>query len=342
MLLRFKKRHLSLFFASLLLLVMWGLYGWNYWNGDREGYELYYHTRNTLSNWGGEFGYGYLNILASKSGLPYQAFQIAIAFLTLCLFFRYVVKRSISPFFFVLVYSICFFSLDFVLMRNFLAFAIVLQGMVFLFEGGVKGRLGYLLCVLLATTVHQSSLGFIIFAFMPLQRVVRLDRFFTAFILFVSAYAVIRSNIVLPNSVAQHFNYYGTTLKSSMANAAVHVSSLFLILMVVWSERKNIFFIDAQLERDKELIFIINLNFFSLIFLLLYFESEIFVRLMRCVLFFNIFYCVNALCVSRKSYVLIFSYLLVFSIYLVGFFLVPVARESVFPLFEYNLLLGAF
>lgn len=336
----YKKRHLSIFFALLVLLVMWVLYGWNYWNGDRDGYELYYYTRDSLSGWGGEFGYGYLNILANKEGLPYQGFQILISLLTLFLMFRYIVKRTSSPLISIVLYAVCFFTLDFVLMRNFLAFAIFLQGMICLLEGKPFGRTKYVLLVMLAATVHQSSLVFLVFAFMPFHRAVRLDRFFLALLLFVFSYVLIRSNLEFPDIIARHFNYYSTSLKSSLANLSVHLASSFLIALVVLGERKSLCKVREASGRDKELIFIFNLNLFSLFFLVLYFESEIFIRLLRIILFFNILHCINSLFLPRKVYLFLVSYLLVFSVYLVYFFLIPVARDAFFPLFENNLLLN--
>lgn len=92
------KRYSTLI-VYLMFPIMWGLYGWNSWNGDRDGYEAYYAVRDSLSAWGMEFGYGYLNILANKLELPYQIFQILISLITLLLLFRYVIKVALFPVF---------------------------------------------------------------------------------------------------------------------------------------------------------------------------------------------------------------------------------------------------
>ncbi|WP_411912030.1 EpsG family protein [Pseudomonas spirodelae] len=104
-----RNKLLSVFLALPIFLVMWVLYGWNYWNGDREAYEFYYSTRDTLASWGAEIGYGSLNILASQSGLSFQSFQILISFVTLYLVFRYMIKRTVSPFVSLVLYLIFFF-----------------------------------------------------------------------------------------------------------------------------------------------------------------------------------------------------------------------------------------
>lgn len=335
-----RSKLLSIVLALPVLLVMWILYGWNYWNGDRAVYELYYSTRDTLASWGGEVGYGSLNLLASQSGLSFQGFQILISLVTLYLIFRYMVKRTVSPLASLVLYSVCFFSLDFVLMRNFLSFAILLQGMVTLFETKPYCKAKYALFVLLAATVHQSSLIFMVFMFMPLNRVVPLGRFLFVYLMFVFCYVLIRFGMPLPASVAAHFSYYSTTLKSSFANVFAHVASVVLMAFVVLAEKKSLYRLECSSGREKELVFILNLNIFSLFFVVLYFESEIFIRLFRTVLFFNMLHCLNSLFLPRRTYSFLVFYILIFSGYLIFFFLFPVVQFSLVPLLNNNLLLN--
>ncbi|MFK0087800.1 EpsG family protein [Pseudomonas sp. NPDC090755] len=324
--------------ALPVLLVMWMLYGWNFWNGDREGYELYYYTRDTIASWGKEIGYGYLNIFASRTGLSYQGFQIIIALVTLLLVWRYVVKRTLFPFVSLLVYLVCFFSLDFVLVRNFLSFAIGLQAMLVLFENKSYSRLKYALLILLAASIHQSSLIFIIFIVMPLSRVVPLGRFLFLYTSFLCAYVLARYSLPLPASIASHFSYYDTSLKSSLANVAVHALSVVLVSFAIFSERFSLRQVFNATGRDKELVFLLNLNLFSLFFIVLYFESEIFVRLLRSIIFFNMLHCVNSLFLQRRSYFFLGLYILFFAGYLVLFYIAPVAQFSLLPLLRDNLL----
>ncbi|MFK8328848.1 EpsG family protein [Pseudomonas sp. BJa5] len=324
--------------ALPVLLVMWMLYGWNFWNGDREGYELYYYTRDTIASWGKEIGYGYLNIFASRTGLSYQGFQIIVALVTLLLVWRYVVKRTLFPFVSLLVYLVCFFPLDFVLVRNFLSFAIGLQAMLVLFENKSYSRLKYALLILLAASIHQSSLIFIIFIAMPLNRVVPLGRFLFLYTSFLCAYVLARYSLPLPASIASHFSYYDTSLKSSLANVAVHVLSVVLVSFAIFSERFSLRQVFNATGRDKELVFLLNLNLFSLFFVVLYFESEIFVRLLRSIIFFNMLHCVNSLFLQRRSYFFLGLYILFFAGYLVLFYIVPVAQFSLLPMLRDNLL----
>lgn len=335
-----RSRYLSIALSFPVFLLMWGLYGWNTWNGDRDGYELYYNTRVTLASWGKEVGYGYLNILANRSGISFGYFQIALSLVTLLFLYRYVLKKTIAPVASLLAYFVCFFALDFVLMRNFLAFAICLQAMLYLCEGGWRGRLAYALLILLATSVHQSSLIYMVFVVMPLGRALPLARFMFFYCTCIGGYLLMRYFVPLPDAVAAHFSYYTTSLKSSVFNSAVHLFSVVFLVLVLVGERRSLLRCVAADERDRELLFIYNMNLLSLLFIPLYFESEIFIRLLRFVLFFNLLHCVNALFVWRKTHFLIIGYLLFLMLYLILFFLVPVAEYSVIPLFKNNALLG--
>lgn len=335
----YSRKQLSTFFALFVLGALWVLYGWNFWNGDREGYEAYY-LRDSLAGWGGEIGYGYLNLWANQAGLSYQEFQVFVALGTLLLLFRYMVKMTLSPFTALIVYAICFFALDYVLVRNFLAFAVLLQAFIILFEDRSFSRIKYVALVLLATSIHQSSFVFLVYVIMPTRRVVPLGRFFILLFGFFATYVILRASVPLPESMAAHFDYYGTVLKSSLANVAVHVGSVIAMLLVVMFERKSVFRIFSDAERDRVLFFIVNVNLFSLFFLILYFESEIFVRLLRIIMFFNIMHCISSLFLRRKTYFFLLSYIFVFGGYLVLFFLVPTAKLSVVPLFRNNLLLN--
>jgi len=169
--------------------------------------------------------------------------------------------------------------------------------------------------------------------------VLPIGRFFVFYLVCIIFYVALRYFVPLPDAVAAHFGYYSTSLKSAVFNSTVHVLSVFALIVVVLAERKHGLRELIADARGKELVFIYNMNLLSLLFIPLYFESEIFVRLLRFVLFFNVMHCVSALFVWRKTYFFILTYLLFMVAYLVLFFLYPVAEYSVVPLFRNNLLL---
>lgn len=332
-------RQISIILGLPLLALLWVLFGWNQWNGDREAYELYY-TRESLSDWGVEIGYGALNLLGNNLGLSYQAFQISIAAVTLTLLYRYLVTVSRGPLVSLVVYAVCFFALDYVLVRNFLAFVILLQGFIILFKGGFSSKFRYLVVVIVATMVHQSSLVFLVFTAVPKRRVIGVGLLSAALLLFFGFYFLVRGYLPLPESISAHFSYYVVSWKSVLFNTVVHLLSVMLMVMVVWVERKSIFSLVAETYRERELVFILNVNFFSLFFVVLYFEAEIFIRLLRTIIFFNLLHCLNSLFINRKTYLFIVLYIVLSSFYLIFGFLWSTAELSVFPLFRDNILLG--
>ena len=165
------QKHLCDFIFFVMIFFLWFLFAFNQWNGDRDGYELHYLSRS-VSEWGVEIGYGYLNVFFRWVGFSYQEFQVVIAALCMLLLSRYIYNFSVVPFFVLFIYAIFFFPLDYVLIRSFLAFCVFLQGLFFLFKGGFSGRLLYFLMVLLATVIHQSAFMLLVFVFIPLDRLV--------------------------------------------------------------------------------------------------------------------------------------------------------------------------
>jgi|GEM_PF-2972016 len=329
------------FIAIPLLLVMICLYGWNSWNGDRDAYVLYY-SWESIENWGREIGYGYINLWMNKFGFSYQNFQIIIAIITLFLLYRFFSKTAYSLGFSLLIYFIVFFSLDYVLVRSFLAFAIVLQGFLVLCRGDKYCKFKFALIVVFAASIHQSAILFLVFIFLDSIKIYSFARFLLLCIFFSLVYFVNKFflSFLLVFDVASHLNQYGYTFRGAVVTALIHLSSVLAIWILIGLEKRNLYSLRGVSFRDREIVFIFNLNLFSLFFIPLYFQSEIFVRLLRYLLFFNIFYCVNSIVLRVKILVFVLVYFFVFSGYLIFYFLYPTMDFTVFPLFNNNILLG--
>lgn len=336
-----RERLLSLVLVLPVFLLLLLLFGGNYWNGDRDAYELYYE-RETLASWGIEFGYGYLNLVSKNIGLEYQVFQVIVSVITIALYLRYFIKSSYAPFASFLLYALVFFPLDYVLMRQSLAFAIALQAFLVFLNGSSNARVRFIILILLAASIHQSVFLFLIFCFMPLGKVVSLGRFLPIFIIVVFLYIFLRFNAPLPSFVQSHFDLYSISLKSAFSNVIFHILSVALVFLSVLIEKPEALKIYANAGRNKELVFILNLNLFSCFWLIFYFEAEIFVRLLRCLVFFNIFFAISSLSLRLKSTFLNAFAVAMWSLYLVGYFLLPVLDMSVVPLFDKNVIFDLF
>lgn len=330
-------RLLSIVLIAPIFSLLWLLYGGNYWNGDRDVYELYYE-RESLASWGLEFGYGYLNLISNRLRLDYQTFQILISLATIFLYLRYFLKVSNAPLLSFLFYAIVFFPLDYVLMRQSLAFAVSLQAFVLLFENCKYSRIKFLFLILLAASIHQSSVFFLIFCFMPRRKVISLGKFVSVFVFVVLLYFVLRLKVPLPDSIQAHFDTYNVSLKSAFFNLIFHFLSVALVFFSVVSEKRYILRYMARSTREAELVFILNLNLISCFWVVLYFEADIFVRLLRCLVFFNVFYALGSLALRLKGNYLNLIVVSFFSLYLVVYFIVPVISFTVVPLFNKNLL----
>ncbi len=332
-----KRQVLSTYLLFTLVLLAWLLYGANYWNGDRDAYELYY-MRESLASWGVEFGYGYLNSLFRNAGFSYQIFNAFISIATLLLILRFIVKRTGSPVLAFLFYLFLFFPLDYVLMRQTFAFAIALQGFISLYEEGRHSKVKFIFFILLASTMHQSAIFFLVFYFLFSDRVINPYRFILAFIVFLIFYIFFRVTIPLPQSVQAHFDVYKVSLKSALVNTFIHLFSVGLILLFAKLKKNAHLDIPLGIRVKKELSFILNLNLISCVWVVLYFESEIFIRLLRSLIFLDLFYAVGAFRLFSRDALVYFIAILLWSTYLVLVFLWPTMDLTVLPLVEKNLL----
>jgi len=329
----------KIFSEKLLLIIMIYLYGWNSWNGDRDAYENYYNSI-LLLDWGIEVGYACINFLAKTYELDYQELQIIISIITLIMIFRYFSKttKPSFTFFFLLSYFFLFFPLDYVLIRSTLAFSIILQGFLILEQTTKYRELKYIIIILIAASIHKSMILFLVFVFANSDRLYPPQRFFLLLLFFCLSGIFLLQIFAPPYKVQQHLSVYKTSLNGGILNTLTHLFSTLGVFLLVFMKKNGKFFLRKESLKLKKDIFIINVNLFSLFFIPFYFYSEIFLRSLRYVIFFNIFYYANS--IFEKKYLphLAFSFLLflIFSIYLIFTFLLPVINLTVIPLFLEN------
>ncbi|MGY3961339.1 EpsG family protein [Aeromonas popoffii] len=304
----------------LLFLTAWCLYGGNRWNGDRDAYELYY-VRDSIVPWGVEILYGYMNILSHKLDLSFQSFQIIISFITIVLVCIYFNKMYQYPGIAILLYLLLMFPLDYVLMRTSLSYAIVLNAFVFLFR---DKRGVYFSLVVIAALIHQSAALFLIFllvkrggAINKAPVYIMATLFFAIFIQGVFYYGYI------PQKIIAHLSYYEITWKTTVSCIFFHALSVFLI---------NLDFKGRRGGRYD--VFILNANIVSLLIMVLYFQSDIFVRVFRLLVFINIVYLFQRILVTKKTTIYALIYIVFYSFYLFIYYVYPVIDYTLVPLFQ--------
>lgn len=167
-----KKLHISLFFAFVLFVLMWILFGWNTGNADFENYlGMYESDYSDLKINSLDFGYFYLNQMFGELGYTFMQFRAVLSFFGLSVLFLFIAKWSSSPFISTLIYLIAVFSIDAVQVRNFCGYVIVLFALKFLIDGSTKGRIIYSFFVLISATFHIVMLFYLIFNFIdPIKK----------------------------------------------------------------------------------------------------------------------------------------------------------------------------
>lgn len=158
----------SKFVFIALLGVLWILFAFTMGNTDYENYKVVYDNIDRefilqyykgLAN---ESGFRLLYRIFFAMGFSYEVFLIVFAFVGLFLLSKVVWKYSMNPNVVMVLYFLHPFAIDSVQIRSFMAVSIVLYFLQFLIDGKKWGTQKYLVGVLLATTIHVSSIFFVI------------------------------------------------------------------------------------------------------------------------------------------------------------------------------------
>lgn len=154
---------------SKLLSALWIVFGtilafYSTTIADRISYyNMYYRIGIGSSAERVEFGFRYLIKVANFFHLSADQFYFLIFLLTLCLYsfsFERYVQHSNMVF---MMYIIFPFAVDAAQIRTMLADAIVIYALRYLEECKLKNMLAYVFCIILAVSIHNLTLFFILF-----------------------------------------------------------------------------------------------------------------------------------------------------------------------------------
>ena len=308
----------ALFLVSLLILFI--LFGFNEWNGDRDAYEDLFTGDSWMST---EPGYTFINNYFNEIGFTYDQFQAIIALICILLIGKYAMYNIKNRLLFIAFYGITLFPLDYVLIRNFLSFSLLIQGISLLNSN--KNRIFlYTVIILISATIHQSAFLFIIFVFTKKEKI-NSQKFLLIALSYFAIFFMAKNFIFSELGVIDHLLIYKQTFKGGIANTILHAIA---ILPAIYISKK---YPNASKNNNK----IYNLNLLSILFFPLYFESEIFIRLLRVVIFLNACYFIDL--PRIKPYILYsFFYILIFSLFLFFQFNLPFFDDSAAPLLKNN------
>ena len=146
------------FIVGLYIIILASL---NSNNPDYHSYFLIYNNPATAQE---EFGFRFLCTLGNKLGMSYDVFHFIIIIIGFYFLFKgvyYLRKRVSTRFDNIFLVSYMFFPLmnDIVLVRSFLSACLIIYSLHFLYD---NKYIKYIVVVLLATTIHVSSLFFLI------------------------------------------------------------------------------------------------------------------------------------------------------------------------------------
>lgn len=186
------KKYLSLIF--LLLFLIYALR--NVQVGcDLSGYKEVYMEARKHDLWDFSYhkferGYMLLMGISAHLGLSFQGFLVLISFMTLAPIYLFIKHFSVDVVFssFIYVCLDAFFAFNFSGLRQALAISIILCGFLLYFSGKRGRIIKYLLCVLVATTFHQSAalaLCFIPFFFLKEYKFAILSIILIGFIMII-------------------------------------------------------------------------------------------------------------------------------------------------------------
>lgn len=328
----FKK---SKIISTLLFFLMWGLFGWNYWNADYMMYKnMYGIPISELNFFGYEGGYSFLIFCCRSIGFNFHQFYILISAIVLLLIFRFFDAFSYLPAFLTVCFFWFFFPLQFVLFRNFIAFSIMLQGLIPVLKNEKYSNEKYIFFVLLASTIHISSLFYLVFLLGFRKSKIKIK---TISLLVVGLLIVLLLSHNYVFSVLSLIHekkvlFYRTSLSLFLAYSFIQILNLFVINYFLKLDNRL-----GEKENTRANRIVLNINILMLFLIPVYYEMAVFVRIL---LNFSI---VNIVFIINKSFIVdnrIFPKILFLAYLFFWFFgfIYFVRETTIVPLFFKNLL----
>jgi hypothetical protein len=319
---------------------MFLLFGWNYWNGDYDAYEnLYKNSFIEFAAGGYEWGYTGVMMLISMYGYDFQQFFIIMAFISLLLFFNFCIRFSQYPALFSCCFFICFFPLDYVLLRNFIAFTIVLQGLIFVINNH-KYRIGFFIFfVLIASLFHSTSIFYLCLLYCFKKEHVDIAMIFLLIFIVTLIFSQVGSVILnkIVGTSNGRIDLYDSSLLRFFYNSFIQIINLFIIKYFYKVSKKDICTSDVHKRFNR---IIMNINIILLFLIPLYYIFAIAERLFRNIAIINVIVMINILmqCSSRYRKKILITLLFCYLMYFYFWFIHPYYEDTVHSLYKYNLL----
>lgn len=152
--------------AALLFIFDWIIFSFNRGNADYIPYMQIFNQAQISMGFDfiSESGWQLLCVFSRDFlHIGYEGFRILVSTIALILLYRGAIHYTRNIALFLALFNVFPVFLCVVQLENFLAFSVVFYGLRFLEKKKVSNLLVYVLFVLLATTIHLSSLFYILF-----------------------------------------------------------------------------------------------------------------------------------------------------------------------------------
>ena len=152
--------------AAAILIFDWILFAFNRGNADYIPYfQIFNHAKISASvDFISESGWQFLCVLSRDFfHMGYESFRAFVSTIALIILFCGAIHFTKNIALFMALFNVFPMLLFIVQIRSFLAFAIVFFGIRFLEKKNTPNVIAYILLVILATTIHTSSLFYLLF-----------------------------------------------------------------------------------------------------------------------------------------------------------------------------------
>lgn len=325
--------------SFFVFILMFLLFGWNYWNGDYDAYEnLYNNALAEFAIGGYERGYTSLMSFFSIIGFDFQQFFITVALFSLLLLFNFIVRYSKYPAIFSCIFFCFFFPLDYVILRNFIALTIVLQGLIFVINQYKYSLWIFGAFVFIASLFHSTAIFYMVLIPFLNRKNICLSTFLLC-VIAATFFLIIFGNRVislLVTNVNGRDELYASSFLRFIFNSGIQILNLLIILF--YYKKGAVLSIT-----EKEQVFnkvLTNINIVLLFLIPIYYSFAIAERLFRNISIINIVFMTNILYEYRLNRTKIFLFLLLI-LYLSYFYLSfihPYLDDTVYSLYRYNLI----
>lgn len=325
--------------AYLIFGLMWVFFGWNYWNGDYDMYEaMYKNLFELIDIFKYEGGYDALMLASNLFEFNFQEFLIIISAFILLSLLRFLLVFSKFPAIVSFFFMFAFFPLQYVLLRNFLAFAIVLHGLIPLLKDAKYKYIKYIGAVLIACTIHISSFFYLLFLPAFFKKKLTAQSIYIlvtiSLILFIFSQSFITAIINL--SPKDRNSAYNTGIFQFVIYSLIQIINLYFVNHFLYTKENTNTNTNEYQIINKQIIYI---NIIMLFLIVVYFKFGIFIRVLINFSFINMIFVINQF--NFKKYNTSLNKFLIMLYLLFNFFMfVFVVKEnSLIPMFEKNLLL---